>query len=138
MAMSLIQRMARRFRRFGRLRARHLRLGRLGENLACRMLTELGLDVLERNYRTKAGEIDIVARDGAVLCFIEVKTRHRRVDSRPADAVDATRRKRLQNAANKYRDALPDEFSAYYRFDIVEVIFEKTRLAQINYLRQAW
>ena len=50
-------------------------LGRYGENLAARHLSDAGLRVLERNWRCREGEIDIVARDGRTLVFCEVKTR---------------------------------------------------------------
>ncbi|MBT4819215.1 MAG: YraN family protein, partial [Lentisphaerae bacterium] len=64
-----------------------MRLGRRGERIAARLLREVGYDVLARNFRAEAGEIDIVARDGETLCFVEVKTRRRIGKARPAAAV---------------------------------------------------
>ena len=111
-------------RRFWRLRAAHLRLGRRGEDIACRTLGELGLDVLERN--------------GMTLCFIEVKTRHKNAISRPADAVDETRRHRLSRAAGLYMRCLGDHVQVKYRFDIVEIVYEKSRLMNVHYIRNAF
>ena len=128
----------RRFRRFGRLRAAHLRLGRRGENVSCRVLRELGLDVLERNVRNRYGEIDIIARDGMTLCFIEVKTRHKNAISRPADAVDETRRRRLSRAAGAYMGCLGEGVQVKYRFDIMEVIYERNCLRNVHYIRHAF
>ena len=128
----------RRMLRFRRLRAAHLRLGRRGENVACRALKELGMDVLERNVRNRYGEIDIVARDGMTLCFIEVKTRHKNAFSRPADAVDETRRRRLSRAGGLYMRMLGEGVQVKYRFDIMEVIYEKRRLRTIHYIRHAF
>lgn len=54
---------------------RRLVLGEIGENLACRELERLGYAVVARRYRCRAGEIDIIARDGDTLVFVEVKTR---------------------------------------------------------------
>ena len=54
---------------------RRRRLGALGERLACRHLAALGYEVLDRNFRTRYGEIDVVARTGRFLVFCEVKTR---------------------------------------------------------------
>ena len=54
--------------------AKHLEIGRLGEDIACRFLKEKGFKVVERNYWKKWGEIDIVAEKEGVLRFIEVKT----------------------------------------------------------------
>lgn len=127
-----------RFGRFGRSRAAHLRLGRRGENVSCHVLEELGLDVLERNVRNRYGEIDIIARDGVALCFIEVKTRHKSLIGRPADAVDETRRRRLSLAARLYMRKLGEDVQVPCRFDIMEVVYEKWRLASVTYLRHAF
>ena len=133
-----VRKLQARFGRFGRSRAAHLQLGRKGEDVSCRVLTELGMDVLERNMRNRHGEIDIIARDGVTLCFIEVKTRHRNPIGRPADAVDETRRQRLSRAAGLYMRKLGDDVQVPYRFDIMEVIYERRRLASITYLRHAF
>ncbi|MBR4901765.1 MAG: YraN family protein [Victivallales bacterium] len=125
-------------RRFWRLRAAHLRLGRRGENIACRTLEELGIDVLERNVRNRHGEIDIIARDGMTLCFIEVKTRHKNAFSRPADAVDEMRRHRLSRAAGLYMRCLGDRVQVKYRFDIMEIVYDKKRLRNVHYMRNAF
>ena len=125
-------------RRFWRLRAAHLRLGKRGEDIACHVLEELGLDVLERNVRNRHGEIDIIARDGMTLCFIEVKTRHKNAFSRPADAVDELRRHRLSRAAGLYMRCLGDRVQVKYRFDIMEIIFEKSHLMNVHYMRNAF
>lgn len=124
--------------RFRRWRAAHLRLGRRGEAVACNALKELGIDVLERNVRNRYGEIDIVARDGMTLCFIEVKTRHKNAFSRPADAVDETRRRRLSRAGGLYMRYLGEGVQVKYRFDIMEVIYEKRRLRTVHYIRHAF
>ena len=122
---------------FAQRRAVHLRLGERGERLAARLLEELGLDVLVRNYRTDRGEIDLVARDGTTLCFVEVKTRHRQVNSRPADAVGVAKRQRIVRAAKQYLREIG--FPALvYRYDIVEVVLVGTRVSDIRYWRNAF
>ena len=122
---------------FAKRRAAHLRLGRRGERLAARLLRELGLDVLMRNYRCAAGEIDIVARDGEVLCFVEVKTRRHALRSRPGEAVGRAKRARLIRSARRYlREAgHPD---VVYRFDIVEILISGRRVTDARYWRQAF
>lgn len=122
-------------RRFARLRARHLLLGARGESLSCRLLQELGMDILMRNYRNHHGEIDIVARDGAVLCFVEVKTRHRQRAGRPADAVNAERQERLVKCAGGYCRRVNRDVRLPRRFDIMEVVFDGSTLQSMNYLR---
>ena len=135
---NIVKKVRSRAGRFGRLRAAHLRLGRRGEDVSCHVLQELGIDVLERNLRNRYGEIDIIARDGMTLCFIEVKTRHKNAFSRPADAVDETRRRRLSRAAGLYMRRLGEGVQVRYRFDIMEVVYVKWRLVSVNYLRHAF
>jgi putative endonuclease len=106
---------------FPRARARHLRLGRRGEDAACRYLRDRGGEVLLRNYRSPAGEIDIIARDGLTLCFVEVKARHVRAAARPAAGLSRRQQRRIRRAALTYlreigRPHLP------WRFDLVEVV----------------
>ncbi|MCK5803604.1 MAG: YraN family protein [Lentisphaeria bacterium] len=112
-------------------------LGRRGEKLAARVLRELGLDILARNYRTTRGEIDIVAREGTTLCFVEVKTRHRSLRSRPADAVGTAKRQRIIRAAKQYLREIGRP-RIVYRYDIVEVIVRGRRVEDMRYWRSAF
>ncbi len=70
-------------------------LGDFGERLACRYLLDSGLEVLDRNWRCAAGEIDIVARDGGVVVICEVKTRTSTRFGTPTEAVTAEKANRL-------------------------------------------
>ena len=87
---------------FRRARKAHLRLGRRGENAACRLLRSYGWEILARNWRCYYGELDIVARDGNTIVFIEVKTRRFRPDYRPADNLSLRQYRRNLRAANAY------------------------------------
>jgi len=113
-------------------RGRHLRLGRRGEALAAAFLTECGLDVLVRNYRCAHGEIDIVARDGAVLCFVEVKTRRRSGRFRPADAVGREKKRRIVRAAHQYLREIGRP-RVLWRYDVIEVVLGRWFLHEIRY-----
>jgi len=117
---------------FARRRAAHLRLGARGERLAAGLLRRLGLEILARNYRAPDGEVDLVARADAVLCFVEVKTRHRRRHARPADAVGREKRRRIIRAARRYRRELGWP-AVIYRYDIVEVVLSGRRLREVRY-----
>ena len=119
-------------RRFRRARARHLELGRRGEAVAARLLRTLGLDILARNYHARSTEIDLVARDLDVLCFVEVKTRHRAGRFRPAAAVDAEKQRHLIRAAAQYLREIGRP-PVVRRFDIVEVILAGRRLREVRY-----
>ena len=95
-------------------------LGKLGENLACAALIQRGYAILARRYRTRLGEIDIVARDGATLVFIEVKARAGDEFGGAAAAVTAWKQRRIALMAVDYvaRHRLEDRPC---RFDVVTV-----------------
>jgi putative endonuclease len=97
-------------------------LGKSGENYACWELERLGYEILDRRYRTRMGEIDIVARDGEVLAFIEVKARRSARFGPPAEAVGAQKRHKLMQMASCY---IFDRrlSNARCRFDVVSVTF---------------
>ncbi len=120
-----------------RLRARHLRLGRRGERLAAKALEEIGFDLLVRNYRCPAGEVDIVARENAILCFIEVKTRRKARFARPAAAVGRAKRRRILRSAAHYLREIGHP-AVPVRFDIVEVLFENDAIREIVLHRAAF
>ncbi|MGW4893892.1 YraN family protein [Kitasatospora sp. NPDC004240] len=77
-------------------------LGRYGEQVAARRLTEDGLRILDRNWRCVEGELDIVALDGDTLAVCEVKTRSERGFQTPSEAIDAAKAERLQRLAERW------------------------------------
>jgi len=106
-------------------RAAHLKTGDWGEREAARFLKKQGYKILGRNVRFgKKEELDLVARDGEVLVFIEVKTRSSEAMIRPAAAVTRAKRKALRRAAKSYMSRLRnvDRKKLNYRFDIIEVL----------------
>ena len=104
-------------------------VGRFGEQVAADFVRELGLEILDRNWRCPGGEIDIVARDGATLVFVEVKTRSSRAYGLPAEAVDARKAARIRRLAGQwmtaYRDTGEAPFWQAVRFDVVSVIRDR-------------
>lgn len=111
----------------------HLRRGRLGEEAAKRHLKDRGLGFLAANVRSARGEIDLVFRDGETLVFVEVKTRTVGGWSRPAAAVNATKRRRLSRTALDYLRRLPDP-RVRFRFDVVEVLLEDGEVREVRHL----
>jgi putative endonuclease len=82
-------------------RARNI-LGEIGENLACDELVRRGYAILARRYRSRGGEIDIVAECGETVVFVEVKTRDGAAYGSGADAVTWTKRRRIVAAATDF------------------------------------
>ena len=96
------------------------KFGDSGEAFAAEYLAGKGFSILERNYRTPMGEIDLIARDGRVLVFIEVKTRKTERYGRPALAVGLEKQRRIIRAAVWYTSKRQGELPTC-RFDVVEV-----------------
>ncbi|MGE0593533.1 MAG: YraN family protein [Vicinamibacterales bacterium] len=93
-------------------------LGQAGEDVACDALRQRGYEVVARRYRTRLGEIDIVARDGSTTVFVEVKARRGAAFGSGAEAVTATKRRRLVRMARDYL-ARARGPAAPCRFDVV-------------------
>ncbi len=110
-------------------------LGERGERAAARYLRRHGLRVLYRGYRTKWGEIDLIAREGETLVFVEVKARRRGV---PAEAVADEKQRRLTLAALHFlrRYGLLEQRS---RFDVVAIVWpDDRRPPHIEHIRNAF
>jgi putative endonuclease len=95
-------------------------IGKAGEEVAVQYLCQHGYRIVERNYRCRFGEIDLIARDGATLAFIEVKTRRSHQYGPPAEAVTREKQRHLINASLVYlmQQKKVDELC---RFDVVTV-----------------
>src|SRR5437763_11156706 len=77
-------------------------LGQLGEDLACEELRRRGYTILDRRFRTRCGELDIIARDGAVLVFVEVRARSSGHFGHPFESITWQKRHRLSRMAAAY------------------------------------
>lgn len=113
-------------------KAEHLQLGSWGEGLAATFLREKGYVILERDWHSKHRDIDIIARDGNVVVFVEVKTRRNRDFGEPYEAVNYRKRKNLQLAINHY-------IKYHYvdgpvRFDIVSIVGTMDSTPEITHL----
>jgi putative endonuclease len=98
--------------------------GIFGENTACSYLQDSGYVILQRNFRTRFGEIDIVGKDGKYICFIEVKTRKSLNFGRPREAVDGFKQSRIKNIAQLFL-AQKRIVNSSVRFDVVEVLLDE-------------
>ncbi|HEY1799394.1 MAG TPA: YraN family protein [Terriglobales bacterium] len=116
----------------------HQRTGRAGEEAAYFYLRRLGYIMVARNFRSphRRGEIDLIAWEKDVLCFIEVKTRTTH-DVKPAEAaVDADKQRELNYMAREYLRHLPP--SCQWRFDVLSVYYEQpSKLPRFELFRNA-
>jgi putative endonuclease len=112
-------------------------LGARGERIAAAYLTDVGLRVLDRNWRCRDGELDIVAREGDALVFCEVKTRRGTGFGHPVEAVTASKQRRLRILAQRWL-ATHDEHAPDLRFDVVGVLVRPEPPALVTHLRAAF
>lgn len=113
----------------------HIKVGRIGEELACEEIKKRGYRILERNYRSKLGEIDLIAMDNDVLVFIEIKTRTSSIDY-AKEAVNKRKMQRLSRLALSYmKKKRYDNVRA--RFDVVAICMQDGR-PQIDLIRDAF
>lgn len=102
-------------------------LGRLGERRAARYLVRNGLEILARNVHLAGGEIDLVARQGQTLVFVEVKSTREGSWRQGLDRIDASKRRSLRRVCRAYLQRLAQEPESY-RLDAVSIRFVAGRL----------
>lgn len=100
------------------------RLGKAGEERAAVYLDSIGYEILERNFRCRFGEIDIIAKDGDTICFVEVKTRSRTDHGLPCQAVDRKKILRIKRCAYVYLSR-SDIDHKDIRIDIIELLYRE-------------
>lgn len=112
-------------------------IGRYGEQVAASYLERAGFALLDRNWRCAEGEIDLVARDGDVLVFCEVKTRSGVGFGDPAEAVVAAKTERLRRLALRWM-ASHGVLGRELRFDVVSVLRQPRGAARVRHLKGAF
>src|SRR4051794_22131031 len=112
-------------------------VGAYGERVALAHLIEQGMVVLDRNWRCRGGEIDLVLRDGPDLVFCEVKTRRGDRFGSPAEAVTARKVRRLRRLAAEWL-AQAGLRVPTVRFDVVSVLPQRSGAARVEHLRGAF
>ena len=113
-------------------------LGRDGEDLAHRYLQRAGLLVVARNYRTPGGaaEVDLIAREGPTLVFVEVKTRETAEFGAPDRAIDSLKKDKIRRAALNYLGRSAHDPS-HVRFDVISIV-TGGRTPSLEHFRDAW
>ena len=96
-------------------------LGRYGEDHTCKYLEAKGYQILARNFRNRIGEIDLIAKDGKFVCFIEVKTRKSLQYGAPFEAVHATKQHKMVQMALSYLKYKYGTTEVLSRFDVISI-----------------
>ena len=98
------------------------------ETMACEYLIQQGYQILQRNFRCRQGEIDVIAKENEYLVFVEVKYRRSGQDGDPAEAVDARKQARILHTARYYMAFHHMPENTPCRFDVVAVLGSTIRL----------
>ncbi len=118
------------------MNSQHLRVGHHGEAIALKALKKSGYKVVEKNYRNKQGEIDIIASDRDTLAFIEVKTRQSERFGSPKDAITPQKQKKISMVALGYLKQT-GQIGKKARFDVVSVILVENK-PQVDIIKNAF
>ncbi len=114
-----------------------LDLARFGEEEACRFLQKKGYKILQRNFRSAKGEIDIIARSGKMIVFAEVKARSSADFAQPWEAVGFRKRKHLRDTAKLY--ILQNGIHNFeFRFDVLSILVSDGAKAEIEWIQNAF
>ena len=105
-----------------------------GEMLVITYLENMNYEILDKNYKTKFGEIDIIAKDKKEYVFIEVKTRTSSKYGMPSEAVDFNKEKHIKKSSQVYV-YLNNLENKYIRYDVIEVYFINKNKYYINHLK---
>ncbi len=108
----------------------------MGETAVCRYLESKGYRIVERNFRIKGGEIDIIACNDEYITFTEVKTRRRNSMVSAFEAITASKIRFIIRTASEYSQRFPLKYQP--RFDVAEVITENNSVSEINYIENAF
>jgi putative endonuclease len=116
--------------------AKHLDIGNRGEQLARAFLEQKGYAILETNWRYKRAEVDIIAKDGETLVFIEVKTRSSDAFGKPEEFITPHKESLLIAAASAYMEQIGHDWAI--RFDIISVLYRSAQDYQMEHFEDAF
>ena len=114
----------------------HIHTGESGERIACNYLKRRAYIVLERNWRYSRAEIDIIAKKGDLLVFVEVKTRTSTFFGKPESFVNKRKKALIVDAANTYM--YKRQYCGEFRFDIIAILMKNQRDYAIKHLKDAF
>lgn len=120
-------------------------LGKWGEDQALTFLEGLGFLIIARNYRTRSGEIDVVAREGDEVVFVEVRTKQHTAFGHPFETITHRKQQQLIRMARQFlargplpADLSPQRHSLFCRFDVVGITLSPDGAGNIEHIRNAF
>ncbi len=117
------------------MRINKIKTGKKGEKIACNYLIKNGYSILQKNFKNNIGEIDIIAKYGSIIVFVEVKSRNNTTYGYAYEAVTYNKRRKIIKTAKSYIRFNKID-NTQFRFDIIEVYFNKKK--KINHIENAF
>ena len=113
-------------------------LGQWGEGRAAEFLITKGHKILERNYKNKLGEIDLVVSDGKIICFVEVKARRSLAYGQPFESVTRHKQIKISRVALSYLKHRFWTVDIHARFDVVSIVKDNSGQVRIEHIPNAF
>jgi putative endonuclease len=114
----------------------NLQKGNQGEKIAQEFLRAKDFQIIDCNWRTGRAEIDIIAKDGQILVFVEVKTRAYDFFGSPEEFVSDHKQKLISEAASVYMEKIKHDWEI--RFDVIAIILKNSKLIKLEHFQDAW
>lgn len=121
------------------IKASHILIGKQGEREGIEYLEQSGYQILEKNYRTRAGEIDCIAKHKDILVFIEIKTRRSRQFGLPQEAVSIAKQRKIIKSAKIYlqHKSYNQNLSIPIRFDVLAITLREANRPTFELIQNA-
>ncbi|MBI3602618.1 MAG: YraN family protein [Candidatus Omnitrophica bacterium] len=113
-------------------------LGNYGEEHACRYLQDKGYKILEKNFRNRMGEIDLIAQDKHTVCFIEVKTRKSLHCGQPYESVHPHKQRKIVQVALTYLKYRYRTVEVLSRFDVISIYYPADGIPELEHIVNAF
>ena len=116
-----------------------IELGRKGEEIALKYLTDKGYELIARNYRFKRfGELDLIMKDDKYLVFVEVRTKKNTLFGTPIETVDYAKRRQIEKMAQLFftKEKIPED--TFCRFDVIGIVLPDNGEPQVEHIQDAF
>ena len=112
--------------------------GRMAEDLALRYLQKHNMTLLERNFRSRFGEIDLIMQENNTIIFVEVRARKNTAFLHPAETVDYSKRNKIRKTSQVFMQKTSAGNRYDWRFDVITLIGRKENEMQIDWIKSAF
>lgn len=114
------------------------RFGRMAEDLALRYLQKHDMTLLERNFRSRFGEIDLIMQENNTIIFVEVRARKNTAFLHPAETIDFSKRNKIRRTSQVFMQKTPARDQFDWRFDVITLTGRRENEMKIEWIKSAF